>query len=802
MGVRGLLDYITRTPASRRKVSLREAAKALQEKCGREPKLLCDYFSTLHWLLSSCDHALINDGRQSPYSMLYGGDLNQYSSDFQGFVGALRGLGVEPIFFIDGPPGSNLEEFQWKFPEWQRRYLQKMKRCSDVLQVCCGYQDFLCVRWMQWEAVSLQVLFALRSAKVQVTYCFGEADSQLLEYHRTHENESLGILSSDTDFAIASGSVLFHTNFFDKELVTLLVSGTCDSPPDLVCEVVTPQSVATSLKITEAQLIDLSIICGNDYTWELNDILLPWASLGLTSSKVMAVAAWLQNRSTPLLENEEMNHVFSQQPCYKLAIEHSYQAYSTDSKHGVLSQSPLARYIHGSVQRGEMSPSFLSILNGIYWKMVVIAPVTLGQPSFNDHTQSLRRCLYAMLGLREVQEYGRTGTELFTKTTIDLGSEFVDTDVAELLQTIRNLSVNDKLAILFHLVASCRSIHFSSQINYLLRRGWDSDDPISSKAVLICSSLHLFQQANGSLYPSPRITPCEIEAILVTCLLLAADIPTCHIPTLPGARIVTVAMWFSHVLEQVYMAASFVGLTDILDPPGSVFYPLACVRFLLVSSAVNKYTVDTQYGPSAAEAFAIFSKVISLKPVLNLRASIINQHHSVNLPDILHLFKSALAEVLARKEMLTPKLSPYLLSHSKLDIGFKTEDRRKDNDAHEATLLCDAPEFQLDTDSSGTTVGNVSDDALCEAVEYNELSHTQEYDISEEYLYLSNQSLCEEETVTKQGRSPREGVGSPELPSTEEKEMGRTVSGQLPIMEHRETVLELVENHQVSVCMG
>ncbi len=849
MGVRGLLDYVSKTPESRQRVNLREAAKELREKSGKEPKLLCDYYSILYWLLSSCDHALIKCGEQSPYSIMYGGDLNRYSSAIRSFLDALRGLGVEPVFFVDGPPGSSMEEFPSRLPKWQARYLQKLERCADIQHVCDGNQNFLSVHWMLWEAASLQAVSALCSAGVEVVYCLGEADPRILKYHRSHGDESLGILSSDTDFVIAPGSVLYHTSFFEKDLVLELVSGTFDSLPDMTCDVITPHTVATSLGITEVQLLDLSVLCGNDFTREMNFDLSPWAVLGLRNSKVEVIAAWLQTEATPLLENKEMSVFFDEHPNYKAAIEHSHRAYcgGAEAKGGIRSprNSALTRYVEEEVQSGRMSSSLLSVVNGVYWRTVVIGPITLGQPSFSDHTLSLRRCVYALFGLQHVREYGRTSSQTFTETRVNLGAHFADIDSTQILRTIRNFSVNSKLAILFHLVAGIMKLRYSFDISCLLSQGSlynvNLEGEISSKAVLICASLLLVHQANARLRPSPRISSCDVDAILVTCLLLAANVPPCHSSTLPKTRAVTVAMWFSHVLEQVYMAASVIGLSASLDPPGSIFYPLAFVPFHLASAVENEDSVESVFGSNISEALAIFSIVIGLKPVLNLRAAILNQQHSLDFQDFLRLFESSLEQVVAMKESLTPKHGLCSLPPSKIDIGFETE-RREDNE-RETSILSDAPELELDMDFTASTADSIDRDVSSEAVaECDELSSIQEYVISEEHLYLSCESQKEETQVEQGGSCPPEVVerssttNSRELLRAMEKEeegmeeglvgKGERVASSdgtprvldahipeavkssqpagdhdLPVVEHREKILSLISSHQVSKCL-
>ena len=53
------------------------------------------------------------------YSCLYGGDLNEYAECFLAFVRVLQRVGIDPIFFLDGERGSDLEGFMAKLETYQ-----------------------------------------------------------------------------------------------------------------------------------------------------------------------------------------------------------------------------------------------------------------------------------------------------------------------------------------------------------------------------------------------------------------------------------------------------------------------------------------------------------------------------------------------------------------------------------------------------------------------------------------------------------------------------------------------------------
>ena len=127
MGVQGLLSYITSSPATRERVRFRHLSQDIYRRTGQKGELLCDYFSVVHWLLSTGDYALVKQGDLPPYCVLYSGDLRQYAARVVSFVKALENISIVPVFFIDGPPGSDQADFVAKCSELKSRYLKRLE---------------------------------------------------------------------------------------------------------------------------------------------------------------------------------------------------------------------------------------------------------------------------------------------------------------------------------------------------------------------------------------------------------------------------------------------------------------------------------------------------------------------------------------------------------------------------------------------------------------------------------------------------------------------------------------------------
>ena len=114
MGVNGLFKYI-RSDNSSIKLESIELFK------GRETKLLvCDMIAVFYWLIKLLHKGKVSSREYSPYAAIYGGNFKDYTNRILEFVKVLRHINVEPIFFMDGPQGSDCD-YKMKMGTWEDR---------------------------------------------------------------------------------------------------------------------------------------------------------------------------------------------------------------------------------------------------------------------------------------------------------------------------------------------------------------------------------------------------------------------------------------------------------------------------------------------------------------------------------------------------------------------------------------------------------------------------------------------------------------------------------------------------------
>ena len=827
MGVQGLLTYIMNTPPTRQRVHLKHLSQDIHQRTGQKGELLCDYFSLIHWLLSAYDWTLTQQGKLPPYSLLYGGDLQQYGSRIVSFVKGLENIDIVPVFFVDGPPGSNQADFVAKFSELKSRYLKKVELGATVQQICDGNNDLLQAKWSLREGISTQVEFALKSAGVRVVYCLGEADSEILRYLQTHDNVC-GILSGDTDFAIAYDSTLFLPEYFDLNKDLAISSGSiCEYPEDVVCETVTPARVASALNLTETQLPDLSVLCGNDFTRNLNASLSILAALGLNDSYVETVAEWLRDQSGSLLDNDTVAKLFAQRSLYRSAVEHTYNTqFKCLHATPLMTGTPLVEYVHRQVVSGSMSPHLLSIVNGTYWRRAVIEPVALGQPCCNDLTVFLRKSVYVLMGIRNVTEYGRTASRSFAQIPLSLSS--VVADGLHQLRSMDQLTTNEKLITLFYIVVNYNELERPSDLYAIQARahedGLEFEGEMSVKAIVACACMLFMHLGNTRVSPSPKVAICEVEALVVTCLACAAQLPPCIVSSLPPARAVTLGMWFTDVLEQVYIVASCVGLYEYMPQPANIFSTLAFIPLHMAayeSAGMDAALLEDDAPTEGGRPHMIlFAKIFNLRPVLALRAEMLNKWSTPDIPYLQHLFAASLKEISERRESLLSCCRPTPEPLAELEVSLDAEDE-------ECPPQID-PQFELDLDSenSDVKVFACESDSSLTAADYGELPSAQEGRDTEESIYLSSQSqsgevanlndIMKSESVDMDAATPEPHPFGPEEEEVHPRYVfvdppdvtdgaspltfTQTCNHRLPVLEHRDKILELINSHRV-VCI-
>ena len=852
MGVQRLLKYILDNPATREKIHLRQFAREHRERTGKDPEILLDFTSVVNWLLSSYDYALIESGIQSPYCLLYGGVLQQYSKRILSFVQIIQSLGLKVIFCVEGSPLSGGDGACDIVREvYSSESSKKMEESANIVQICAGNREMTQVYWSLKEGVVSHLLFVLLESarEVHVMHCKGRIFNDVVSYLRWHKHVC-GILSSDTSYAIASGCGLFLPSLFHLDVhQPNAILPLLEPDEDVNCEVVWSSWLANSLDITVDQLADLAILCGNDYTRVLNvkSLFLPF--LGIVDAHVKGIAGWIHNQTTNLSKNAIVQEFLSNHPTYDNAVKLSYQMYIPKYfvAADVFQKTRLIEYLSRSDNFGFLSPQMLSVLSGHYCRPILVEPETLKQPHFCDVTLSIRKCIYSLMGFSRVIEFRYT---ICKSSLAEIPVDVVCAvrDGASQILSIRNLSTNERLSILYQCVTNPHRLEKRGGLKQLLskalRNAKKVGKDIPSCGVVLFSSLIFMNAANTRLTPSPNIFICELEALVVTILSSLADFPSFNIPDLPSVKTVMLGSWFSHLLDQIYWLASCLGLSRDLPTPGSIFSTHRYVPFHLASLLYERIpdsSLPTSLSPKLKQVLSFYQGFWELAPVLQLRAEIL-MGSVPSLSKIIDIFGSVMEAVSTNERLLA-------LAKEIENVKCWTPSDTKGNKS------------ALDLDDS---LVSISDSAVSFTGE--ELSSIQEYNaIEEDHFFFSqnfspsvhDSELESEEMADVSTSNFYDGVGSiereeellpqveDELPSLSKHDDGYSISspskgvtkmtcrskreefsdrasisrtnqrkrttGQkttpkrvpesdLPIMHHRSKILELIHNHTV-VCI-
>lgn len=623
MGVQGLLKYVLNNPSTREKIQLRQFAKAHLQKTGKEPEIICDFSSVVKWLLSNYDYALIESEAATPYFLLCGGVLSHYSDRILSFVRILQSLGLSVVFCVDGGPVSK-DAMSVMYEPYSAECSRKALESAKVLQICASHLDMTRLQWTWREGVINHVLFVLEAAdNVRMMYCDGQVLNMAISYMQSNRHVC-GIISSNTSYAIAAGCGLFLQDLFGLDVhcpTACLPALSADQ--DLGCEVVWSTWLACSLDLSLQQLADLGILCGNEFTHFANDKCQLSLALGI-SLDVLDVADWLRNQSVALSTTSDMEKFINSNRSYRKVMKLSYDAYlensQPNSEADLLWDFPsLGEVISGG---GFLSPQMVSLVtSGVYWRPSLIEPEILNSPRFSDITIVIRMFIYALMGRSQVTEFGyiTAGTTL-AQIPVNVACR---ADVS----TLR--SKNEQLSLLYHFVTYPHVLDCQDDLEKLMSAAVAetrlANDELLSSPILLFSSMVFMRSSNSRLKPSPNIFVCELEALLVTLLCSLAGLPMPRLSHIPPARAVTLASWFSHLLDQVYWLASCLGLSHDLLPPGSLFSVNQYIPFYMASTLCEDPSFFSNIWSELQQVCTFYQEVWELGPVLELRAEILKE---------------------------------------------------------------------------------------------------------------------------------------------------------------------------------
>ena len=775
MGVKGLLSYILEEDIAER-VELSLLVSKIHYETGQQPKLLCDFFNLEQWFWVPPARLLWSRGDYPLYAAMCGPDFHLVAERAQSFVKALRFIGIEPVFFVDAPQGCD-DHFEGKLDVLRERYVTRLQNAYKVQQVCEKSISQQPGNWHCHSLVIRQIIMALKEVGAEMIFCTGEADPEIIRYAQTHE-ETCGILSDDSDFAITSGCIMFPIQVFDDENTLGLTRGVQidDKPGEIISLAVSPAGLASALHIREDQLPDLAVLSGTDYTHKYIRRFSVLAELGVEGDRIEDVAKWLEDKNVLLLNYQPMRELCLKHPELRVAIEQSYANYSLQVPPSAVDTSPAASYaspVFDLVEEkvmGMASAPYAVAKRGIYWLPLAFENVNLGKPCITDLLRPCRKILYTLLGVREVREYGRTRTQACEIRVVPActSPEEVESGIKS-LHSLREMEREGKLVALHNLLSS--STASSSDIGKIVEdTSKDSHEfpdvpwPRLFRLALICCSLKFIALLNKASRPSLGLSDGELDALLVSCLTCATEgqIPPHIVHVVPSMRSVTVSEWFGHILNMFYSMASLLGLTDSRPEPRNIFYAMAFVPYHLALEShkdlSEKREADIQYIKAALRT------ALSLPAVKAFRLSIFNTDELQPLPQLTALCHAALDDVMENERRLLPRIMAEDVEEPPAPTASDDEDEL----SLSAPRKTDAVPEKTDAASDAASGGTDSDAA----------SRDSDSDAS------------------------AGGGGLWDSESTEEPRPRPHVWGrdELPIMEHREKILELISRHQV-VCI-
>ena len=453
MGVKGLLTYILNSGDLRR-VRLSVLADNFQRETGKRPKLLLDFFEIGRKFWSSPITVLKEVGDYPEYASICGPDFHLVADRARCFVKALRSIGIEPVFFVDVPFDHDSDD---------DRVLQKLKSGrAKVLANNYLIQQVLEHNKVQSlpsnrcnDLVNRQMLYSLKEEGAEMVFCTQRSCPVIARYAQTHE-ETCGVVSDNPDFAIINGCVLFLLEEFDCENLTGLKKGVSvdKEPGEIIAMAITSVTLARSLDIQEDQLPDLAVLCGTSHTKRYIHKLSVLTALGVEGSEVEDVAAWLKGKDTPLMANDVMKELCLLHPELRVAIEQSYSSFAPQEPSALSHASPEYELI----EREMLKPcdlAFASAKRGNVWLNIPCENLNLGQPSIMDLLRPIRKTVYILLGVSEVREYGRTMTQACEMRTVPVcASQEEVTACIERLHSLRAVDRCSRLVAAYRLTAA------------------------------------------------------------------------------------------------------------------------------------------------------------------------------------------------------------------------------------------------------------------------------------------------------------------------------------------------------------
>jgi len=586
MGVRGLLKYIRSDKSTIKLHSVR-----LFKRGDEKLFLVCDLIAVFYWLIELLHNAKVTAQEYSKYSCIYGGNFNDYRERVLEFVDALRFINVEPIFFRDGPHGSEYD-YAMKLHTWEERTKKTLAKVKTNAEICKFHTtEIKFEKRIKQTLLFEELVCALRAVKATIIQCEGEADNAMAEYARNHP-DVCAILTNDTDMALMSGCKMVHYKFFDRKDTLELYRPTLKRSHEICCDIMKPQYLARDLEIDEKCLPALAILSGNDFTRNINDKIKLKDLLGFGWPIIVSCAVWIKHYEKDCMAAEtfvgikQIKEICENYPEYRAAIFHSYYFYQPKKSISISPQSPVSPlydFVADKVKNHEMHKNFLSFTKtGVVWRSE-IEQLDESKSCIHEIMQPARELIYKLLCIPHVTEYGQLGIDGYTKVEINVNPCKVDT-----ISALRDLQFDQKVMLVFNALLNCQvkfgiekmndnsEIFLFKDVADLKVCGVDLKDSDSDeakdffRATLTCACL-LFA-VKCDVVSEPYITP-----LIMACFCCALGKTPPNLAARPGPTGVTIASQFMVILQHARLIASLLGLHVYLPLPSTIFQPFVYI---------------------------------------------------------------------------------------------------------------------------------------------------------------------------------------------------------------------------------
>ena len=471
MGIKKLWTYLKDHQHKDRvfqEIDLAEEARRKGATANRRAELWCDYGAVVRRL----ETALLKE-RQPKFCSYYGCDTRLLGQEMEAFIIALRSIHIEPVFVSDGPPGADEEGFQAKYAETKTRQCQRRIRNREWEDAAISTQHYLSKNTYnpQCYVVCDKVIRELKVRNL-VTHC--EADTVLMHRCKTSPN-ALGILSADTDFAVAEHNCTFlPLDFFDHSAIMGFHKATINRTiHSLPCRYTNRQLLAKFLSLRDEDMTVFAILCGNDYTDQY--VYKIKHHLGIRKPWGPTEVAWWLNQNRPYAER--IGEHKRRDKGFQDACKCSAELYSIKEPKDI---HPL-----NVSEPGTLSPTFLSIKKGKFLQPIVAEVRSVGDPLPYTVSQPIRRAIYALCGQNKVNEYGFHSFEAGDFGQIPVSNVM---DLTDIQKSLKEASFFTRAAALHHLIST--PLHAVADIGHAgLERNAPADLPPDVDAQVVLQGI-------------------------------------------------------------------------------------------------------------------------------------------------------------------------------------------------------------------------------------------------------------------------------------------------------------------------